>query len=198
MVPDQPRPLFVLVAGVPRSGSTWLFNAARLSLQRAGLAPHAAWVADYRPEDPAPVHLVKAHRDAEVAFQPDKILTTRRPTEACLASLIRMGWLSPTPEAIRRSWETHRALQSFWQARSHLEIPYEQIVKAPELALEALGRVLEIELSCADRAEVAQALAALRAPEGDRYDPETLLHPRHRGEGEELLTPEEILRIVTE
>ena len=40
-----PPPLCILVAGVPRSGSTWAFNAARLLLRDAGVTLHAAWVA---------------------------------------------------------------------------------------------------------------------------------------------------------
>lgn len=186
----------ILVAGVPRSGSTWVFNAARLLLTHAGRDLQAAWVADYRPDHPAPTHLVKAHRRVEVTFEPELVLTTRRPTAACLASLVRMGWLADTPEAIRERWRQHRALYDYWQARSHLEIAYDEIVGAPQRALEDLAGVLALVPSEQDLKGIAKALEDMRAPRGGAYDPETLLHPRHRGSGATSRSPEEILRIV--
>ena len=66
-----PPPLCILVAGVPRSGSTWAFNAARLLLRDAGVTLHAAWVAD-RPADDLAVfeherHVVGAHFEDRAA-----------------------------------------------------------------------------------------------------------------------------------
>ncbi|MAY85108.1 MAG: hypothetical protein CML02_00020 [Pseudooceanicola sp.] len=180
-----PPPLCILVAGVPRSGSTWAFNAARLLLRDAGVTLHAAWVADRVVDDPAPVHLIKAHQPAEVDFTPDIVLTTRRAPEACLASLIRMGWLAPERAAIRRAWAHHRALQAHWSAQSACEIGYDQIIGDPTPALARLARVLGLAPDTTRPARVAKALADLQAPrpEARGYNRETLLHPGHRRRG---------------
>ena len=196
-MPHASSPRICLVAGVPRSGSTWAFNAARRLLELSGTALQAAWIADYRPEDPAPVHLVKAHKPEEVTFTPDIVLTTRRRPEACLASLIRMGWLKNEPEAIRRSWAWHHRLYAHWQARSDLEIAYGEITGAPEAALDRLAAVLDLSLPPGATAAVAAELAALQAPGTGHYDPVTLLHPGHRGGRQQgAVTPAAILQIV--
>jgi hypothetical protein len=185
---------------VPRSGSTWAFNAARLLLRDAGVTLHAAWIADRVPDDPAPVHLIKAHQPAEVDFTPDLVLTTRRAPEACLASLIRMGWLAPEADAIRRAWAHHRALQAHWNAQSACEIGYDQIIGDPAPALARLARVLGLAPDATRPARVAAALASLQAPrpETQGYDPETLLHPGHRraGTGQAGPGPEDIRAIA--
>jgi len=53
----------VLCAGIPRSGSTWLYNAARLLLAHAAgpARVYGAWVEQYDPSHPEPWHVVKAH-----------------------------------------------------------------------------------------------------------------------------------------
>jgi len=195
--PNVPLPRIVLIAGVPRSGSTWLFNASRLLLRQAGISLQAVWVEEYDPAHPAPVHLVKAHRPSEVSFAPDLVLTTRRPTEACLASLIRMGWLANTPDAIRAAHKDHKALYAHWQARSDLETPYDTIVRHPVDALSSLADTLELTLSTDELQQIATALAQMRAPERGSYDRETLLHPNHRETGE-VTGPRaaDILRII--
>ena len=173
--------LTVLVAGMPRSGSTWLFNAARLLLAATGRPVHAAWVADRDPDDPAPMHLVKVHTPEEAAFPHDLVLTTRRPIDECLASLIRMGWLKPDAEAIRTNHRIQTSLYDHWAARSTLETTYDDILHRPEAAVARIAEALGLAPDAARDARLAADLAALRAPESGRYDPETLLHPRHRG-----------------
>lgn len=173
--------LTVLVAGMPRSGSTWVFNAARLLLATNGRPVHAAWVADRDPEDPAPVHLVKVHTPDKAGFPYDLVLTTRRPMDECLASLIRMGWLKPDAEAIRAKLRIQTSLYDYWAARSTLETVYDEILRHPVSAVARIAEALGLAPDEARDARLAADLAAMRAPEGGLYDPKTLLHPHHRG-----------------
>lgn len=196
-LPQSPFPRIILIAGVPRSGSTWLFNASRLLLRQAGISLQAVWVEEYDPDHPAAVHLIKAHRPSEINFVPDVVLTTRRPTEACLASLIRMGWLANDPEAIRAAHKDHKALYAHWQTRSDLETSYDTIVRHPVDALSRLADMLELTLSTDEIQQIATTLAQMRAPEQGGYDRKTLLHPNHRKTGE-ITEPRaaDILRII--
>lgn len=190
-------PRILLVAGVPRSGSTWAFNAVRLLLRTAGAQFHAAWVKDYQPEDPAPIHLVKVHRQEEVTFDPELVITTHRPTEARIASLVRMGWLENDPAKIRRVFANHQLLYAHWRGQSDIEIEYEDILNAPAPAVERLAGACRLELTPAQCAAVAKELAGMAPPETGHYDKETLLHPRHRGSAEDSApSPAEILKIV--
>jgi len=200
IVNQQDMKKVILVAGVPRSGSTWLFNATRLIIERSNTPLHAAWCADYQADHPAPVHLVKVHRDEQAkAFSPTIILTTKRPTEDCIASLIRMGWVSGNDQAIRKAWAGHNKLYLFWKQRSDLEVDYDQIVNAPEAAITTIAKVLEVPLDDVTIADIARELRALQAPSGSTYDPKTLLHPNHRdehGDSGQVVDPGHILDIV--
>jgi hypothetical protein len=173
-------PLCVLVAGVPRSGSTWLFNASRLLLQTRFPQIHAVWVTDYVPTDSSPCHLVKVHRPVEVPFAPAIVLTSRRDLAESIASRIRMGWLEDTPDAIVRAAHKHRALYNHWHARSHFEADYAAMLDAPAAVIGELARSLGVAVSAERIASIAADLAAMTAPDGGRYDPITLLHPKHR------------------
>ena len=52
------RSEIILSAGMPRSGSTWLFNAARLLL-RANGEPSSGWIGDWSSLPRKPVLLLK-------------------------------------------------------------------------------------------------------------------------------------------
>lgn len=190
-------PHTIVIAGVPRSGSTWLFNAARRLLEVSGADLHAAWIEDYEAGSLAATHLVKVHQPRQLTFEPELILTTRRPPEARIASVIRMGWIANEPDEIRRAWKNHQTLYDHWQARSDLEIDYDEIMNAPAAALARIAAVLRLEMAPAALETVAAELAQMKAPESGHYDPNTLLHPRHRRvEDETAPTPEDILRVI--
>jgi len=195
-VPASPH--IILVAGLPRSGSTWLFNAVRLLLSEANIANHSVWVADWERDHPAPIHVVKAHRQDQVDFSPDIVLTTRRPAEECLASLVRMGWLKNEPEAIRNAWRNHQSLMRYWQSRSTLETDYSEMTGDPQRALTRLAALLRVSIPDPAILLISNELETLRAPTTKGgYDPVTLLHPGHRNMGNEGSPGSgDILRIV--
>ncbi|MFD1344464.1 hypothetical protein [Litorisediminicola beolgyonensis] len=190
-------PRIVLVAGVPRSGSTWVFNAARLAARAGGLETYATWIGDYDPARRMALHVVKAHRPDDIDFEPDIVLTTWRDRAECIASLVRMNWLKYEREAIGRVWKYHDSLYEYWDARSRLETPYDMIGSRPDLAVRGIAGVLGLDLASEQCRMIAAALQDLRAPASGSYDPVTLLHPRHRNRpGSSEPGPEDIRRLI--
>lgn len=169
----------VLVAGVPRSGSTWCFNALRMLLQHNALDFHAAWCGDYDSENAANWHLVKAHKPEEVSFEPSITITSYRDASECIASLLRMGWLTDEPDAIRQRARAHTALYDHWKSRSDFEVAYADIISAPERVIEELARSLSVSGKFASL--IATQLQEMEPPAEGNYNPMTLLHPNHRG-----------------
>lgn len=175
-------PTLVVVAGMPRSGSTWLFNAVRLLLQATGRPVEAAWFAEYDRNAKAPLHLVKLHDPIEaVGLDPALVLTTWRDFDACIASLVRMGWTKDDVDARRRARQRQETVYQYWAARSDLEIDFDEIVNDPERAVLRLAAVLGVAAEAAPG--VLAGLAALVPPETGSYDRTTLLHPGHLGPG---------------
>lgn len=179
------HPLTVIVAGVPRSGSTWVFNIVRLLLEHAGKAPYGAWVDDYKPEEhpDAPALLIKVHNPEQLSFPYDRIITTKRDTVERLASLIRMGWVGKEPEVIRMAYDGHRKLYEFWNQMTDLEVDFGQITSQPKKAIQNIAGLIGVDCNPRIAGKIERQMKKLETPDrGDKPDPLTLLHPGHRGD----------------
>jgi hypothetical protein len=176
------RPKIIFVAGHPRSGSTWQFNALRLLLERAGVDLHACWVGDYRAGAVAPVHLVKLHAPEDMVTDPDLVFVTERNVAESLVSLARMGWIKDGDRASLES--QHQSLlrqRDFWRRRASHVTDYATIGAAPEREITEMAAKLGLTLDAAELARVAEELEALSSPgAGASVDPVTHLHPGHR------------------
>lgn len=181
-------PFIIVIAGVPRSGSTWLYNAVRMICQAVELNTYACWVGDYDPNTHSDhdVHLVKLHDSKELTFLYDKILTTQRNLDERLASILRMGWVDAEPVVIKNAAKGHALMHSYWEERSNLEIPYAEINNAPFKAIAKIANQLGIPLYPDDHVRIAKSLNQLKVPTAtdNKYDHdrETLLHPGHRAD----------------
>ena len=141
-------PYIVIVAGMPRSGSTWVFNAARLILDGHYSSVHAAWCGDYKATDNSPVHLVKLHKPDEAkSLVPDVVLTSYREFSECIASRIRIGWLKNDAAELKRAYEWQSALYEYWRFRSNHEVNFENIINHPEKEVLIIANVLNIQLN---------------------------------------------------
>ena len=187
---ENGRQVFV-VAGVPRSGSTWVYNAIRLLCQKAGKNLYSTWVSDYKPQehDKYAVHLVKLHNREDLSFEYTHLFTTHRDLTERLASILRMGWLQDDPDKIRAAANGHAKLHAYWAALSDFEAQYDEIMNAPEVVLGQLALCLGLNLPATVFSEVARTLAVLPTPErgenASGHDKETLLHVGHRASEEE-------------
>ena len=184
----------ILVAGAPRSGSTWCFNAIRLLLLRNSKEVYAAWCEDYDPEYPSVWRLVKAHKQEQVQFEPSFIVTSYRDVCERIASQLRMGWGQDDPEWIVKAAENQTKLYEYWKKRSDFEVHYDDILRKPAEAVAQLAHALR--LSSKKATEIAAELNALQPPAGGRYDGTTLLHPNHIGERQETTRKADEIRAL--
>lgn len=196
MIPSEPLPMDVsrtrrvLVAGIPRSGSTWVYNAARMILSANGQRVSASWCADYDPASPGEVHVIKAHKPEEISFIPDLVLTSRRDIVDCLCSCVRMGWCAPDRDAMRSLGAFNLHLYGYWHAQSAYEAEYRRIVSDPVVVAADIAETLGTALTHDALVSIADDLTRLEAPGGDQYDPVTLLHPGHRAASPPPIDPE--------
>ncbi len=171
--------LLILVASIPRSGSTWLYNCVKQLLQTKYKEIYSCWTEDYEPENQSPIHVVKVHYpDPDLAQKADIIISTRRDIRDVAASLVRMKWDEKGDKFIEElSWIVN-TVHPFWNVITNLEIEYHQIIKSPEYIVEQVGHTLGIHISPRKAKQISLDLANMKTP--DRYDKNTQLHPNHR------------------
>lgn len=197
------RPAGVIaVAGMPRSGSTWQFNATRLLLEDANLKFWSGWIEDFESAR-GPIRLVKVHNPSDFERNAHLTLTTWRPFPECLHSLIRMGWVEPEKSAVQKAYHRQRLLYHHWAIRSDHETAHRRFVNNPKLEVSRIEKVLEKTFGIPENPgrvrRVTEKLSALRPPKApkvekggaqksyeNRHDPETLLHPGHIGQEESV------------
>lgn len=176
----------IICAGIPRSGSTWLYNAVRMIHHNAGIQYQAGWIGEYQRGGNAPVHIIKVHEPTSRFVGTQTIvLTTRRDLRSIARSLLRMGWAhtcDDTMSALARACEMH----AYWNSRTSYEIAYEELLGNQALHIEAIARICGISMSRKGAMDIAEAVDGLVEPSSGGYDRETLLHPRHcsdKGDG---------------
>jgi hypothetical protein len=195
-------PFVIAIAGVPRSGSTWLFNAVRHLCEAAGETCYAAWVDDYAPADAPPraIDIVKLHNPDTLTMPVNRILTTRRDLIERLASILRMGWISPEPDALRNAALGQARMAEYWAAQTDCEITYQDIETNPAEAVARVARATDLPCDPSTAVEIADALREMSEQETvvtnhRNHDPETLMHPGHRASEE---TRQHYLALVRE
>ncbi len=196
----------MLCAGIPRSGSTWLYNAARLLLaQQFGEANvHGTWIEQYDASNPAAWHVVKVHEpDESLAWRAKTVLTSRRDLRDIAASAWKRGWISDESSALSFVDSVVRQHQ-FWQPRCAFEMIYERMRNDPAGELHRVATALSMNVDPAATADIVKTIDALGhndASERD-FDPANLLHKKHIMDGRvgyhaETLPPDVLARIET-
>lgn len=180
------EPEYVIAAGAYRSGSTWLYNAARLALSLAGHSVYGRFYdGTYDPEDPARFHVVKVHRfEDEVLEVARVVLTSIRDPRDIGASAVRRGLIESTPEAVV-SFVEEAVLDGYerWRPHAALAMRYEELHggQAPEILRRLLAVLEPLGVTGVSVDELERELESLRP--GARYDRETLLWPNHLTDG---------------
>ena len=200
---SEHEPEYVIAAGAYRSGSTWLYNAARLALRLAGHSVYGRFYdGTYDPEDPARFHVVKVHRfEDEVLEVAQVVLTSIRDPRDIAASAVRRGLVEGTPDAVA-AFVAEAVLDGFerWRPHAAMVLRYEDLRAGG--GRELLRRLLEVLAPHGTRGVsldvLEQQLDALRP--GESYDRETLLWPNHLTDGRvhgyrDTLSEEAIARI---
>lgn len=132
--------MLVLSAGMPRSGSTWLYNALRLMLAQRFASPGAlacAWVGDIdRLPAEALCRLVKLHEwDGALAGQADFVVWSYRDLRDAMASQHRKFG-----GALSLQFADYLVRQDArWSARADHVMRYEDMLAQPRHELQRLA-----------------------------------------------------------
>jgi hypothetical protein len=181
LVNKNKKSKLVLVASMPRSGSTWLFNCVKELIAHSNKSLYSCWIGDYDDKNSAEIHLVKVHDPTpELSEKADLILSTRRDIREVAASLVRMEWDQKGDEFFAQlSWVIN-TVHPYWFERTDFEIEYNRILLTPALVVEEVGHSLKVVINPKKSAVIANKLANLQSPQ--EYDKNTQLHPNHRAE----------------
>lgn len=178
-----------LSAGIPRSGSTWLFNAMRLLL--LGVAPdlESGWVDDEDLIRSQKTRLIKLHHpDPQLIHKADFVAISHRDLRDILCSLESVGWI--TDIRPMEYWaRTVRRQHEVWAQFANIDLAYEDIISSPDDVLVRLDRAIRQrsgmpESSAETLTTIASELQTLRqSASKSEHDPITLLHWNHQTDG---------------
>jgi hypothetical protein len=176
-----------ICAGMPRSGSTWLFNAVRLLLVHAG-APDIAggYVGQL---DELLTHrtvLVKLHPfQADLAAQADVVVTSHRDLRDIAASMQRH--YQDTYSAVKMNeWVKS---QVKWAQFAAYDLHYEQLLVDRLAEIKKLAAVLKLEPDVLEQMPYEAILAEIESQKFQKkfsstaYDAVNLLHEGHITDG---------------
>lgn len=168
--------MIIVVAGIYRSGSTWLFNALRLLMEEEGLSPKSYFAGDYgyREEENA---IVKAHSYyPELMADSDFIFTSIRKKADIRKSMEEVNKRgvakdyenAGNPEGIDQYWEWLIT----WNRNSNYMMNFEDMITDKELVLNDLKNITGFKGNVLDK------LNELTAPKVG-HDPVTFLGETH-------------------
>lgn len=166
-------PLF-LSAGMPRSGSTLLYNLLREILRvRFGDRLASGWIDDLPDLPEGDAYLIKTHRLFPFLYRrAQQIAYSFRDVRTAAVSRWRKFGHDITLEQVRNE------IREYTVARQHsgLMIRYEEMIRCPTTIVEQLSRLLDIPV---DAQEIYGRVAELAPPDEPGYSRLTLLHKDH-------------------
>lgn len=174
--------VLILAAGMPRSASTWLYNAARLLLCSS---PETArnfscgWVGDLRTIPKKRSMLIKLHEfDSGLVTQSTKILYSSRDIQKALASSQRKFGNAPTQE--RANYFARQEEQ--WTEVADFVMRYETMLSNKTDVIERLAQTLSVQDydSKAITRELEQLDYTSEGPKNRTYHKVNLFHRGHR------------------
>ena len=174
--------MFVIAAGMPRSGSTWLYNVVRILLQRyktSNVKFTTGWVDDIPWKDSSANFLVKVHVPIDELYKKaDLVFYSYRDLRDVLASHERKFATYPTVELANTFLKSDK---------SNYSMKYESMMAFPEKVIEAVCDVLQLQ--DIDFTEVLNQVNQLNyqadGDKNDRYHKANLYHSGHITNGHE-------------
>jgi Sulfotransferase domain len=174
-----------LSAGMPRSGSTWLFNAIRLILRQRNhetgdLA--SCWIADLSKLPMTSQRLVKLHNyHADLSDKAEFVAYSYRDIRDALASSFRKFGTQPTLDLADHYISQHQ----LWIARADYVMRYEHMQEDPKRELDRIAEALGVE--GIDATQIDSELNSLSyesmGHKNGTYNEVTLFHHGHITDG---------------
>jgi hypothetical protein len=182
-----PHASLVVCAGIPRSGSTWLYNAIRLLLQHehGERRVYGAWVDRYDATNASRWHVVKIHDPSEpLAWRAKCVVTSRRDLRDIAASAWKRGWVSDNASTLALL-DSIIAQHAFWRPRAAHEMVYERMRSNAASELECLAGALGMSLSQQGILATIAAIDSLGHDDAsaDDFDSANLMHKKHIMDG---------------
>ena len=191
------RGKLILIAGMYRSGSTWLYNATRMfSEEYFGRDNvYSCFVTDYNPEDPRGIHIVKMHEYYEnLAHEANLIVLSERDFSEIAMSMSKFHDIDYTPQEMEvlcsyySEFLNHETKSVIFRYNEIVNMVGDELVGKSHAMLRLVLRMHEtgildqMNISEYQVSEFVKKVEALPIPEGtpDYADPITLLHPKHR------------------
>jgi hypothetical protein len=172
----------IVAAGAVRSGSTMLYNIARLLLAQQG--PLTAGSYRDLAEPLGSTVLVKIHRcEPAMAKRANIVLTCHRDLRDVVRSLAGMGWLSTGPTLFDQIGQiVHQHSQ--WKPIAAADVAYEAMMRDLRASVVEIASVLGVDAAHTDIDAVVRTVSAMPSPatlpEGQPHDFTTLMHVNHR------------------
>ena len=161
----------IVTAGMPRSGSTWLYNAVRLLLEYTGkLDIGAGWISDFNSFKNHDVVILKIHYFKPViANNATMILYSYRDIRDALASFKRKFGNEPSIEQARKFIHN----DNIWREKASFIMKYEDMIAAQEKTLEKITGFLGI--TNANLIQIIQDINNMTYEKGETFSIKTIL-----------------------
>ncbi len=168
----------IVTAGMPRSGSTWLYNVIRLLMQETSLDIGAGWIGDFNTFKDHDIVILKIHNFEEViAKKATYIFYSFRDIRDALASFKRKFNSEPSIEQAR-TYINHDAL---WKKCAHYSMRYETMIESQKSTISEIASILQIPNP--NIPEIIENIRSMTYGESTKtngtYNLENLLHKGH-------------------
>jgi hypothetical protein len=165
----------VISAGIPRTGSTLLFNIIREILKtKWGDQLSSAWVKEVLEMSKGEIYLIKMHQTPNFyRWRAKHVFFSYRDVRVAAVSAEKTFNRRISINSIRHSIIQYQQFKK----RSDLMVKYEDLIVAPEEYVKKISKILNIEV---DHEVIVKNTSSLEPPDiGKGYSPETLLHGDH-------------------
>ena len=180
--------MIYVCAGMTRSGSTWLYNAVRIILGKAGVPDLAAgWITEKEELLSHRNVVIKTHSfDAALAAQADVVLVSHRDLRDVAASLHRKFKIEFSTKAVHDTFHDY----TNWKKIASYDLRYEQLLIDKPSELEKIAAVLKLPSRTLDELhnqtiskEIDAEKFTAQRTTAQRYDSVNLLHDGHFTDG---------------
>ena len=175
----------ILSAGMPRSGSTWMYNTIRILILNQYIHKEDftyGWIEDIDKLPPSKIRLIKIHNHEEnIVNKSDIIFYSYRDIRDAIASSFRKFGTKPSIKLASQFIEQHFK----WEKISNYTMRYETMLKDKEKIVMEIANVLNIK-SCSPQKIINQIENMNYNSNGKKneiYNMDNLFHRDHITDG---------------